>query len=54
MANGDELKPDVSIISKQRFESQVGPIILGSKHQIMRGSLEPCPRTIMLYNLLGI
>jgi Uma2 family endonuclease len=40
MANGDELKPDVSIISNQRFESQVGPIMPESKHRIMRGSPE--------------
>jgi Uma2 family endonuclease len=42
MANGKEgmLKPDVCVVSNQRFESQVLPIALESEHLVMKGSPE--------------
>jgi Uma2 family endonuclease len=42
MANGEEgmLKPDVCVISNQRFESQVLPIAPDSEHLVMRGAPE--------------
>ncbi|MEI6045709.1 MAG: Uma2 family endonuclease, partial [Chloroflexota bacterium] len=40
MANGDVLKPDLCIISKQRYKRQVGPIRPNSKHRMLNGSPE--------------
>jgi Uma2 family endonuclease len=40
MANGDELKPDLCILSNQRFENQVAPAFEGSKHLVLKGSPE--------------
>jgi len=40
MANKNVLKPDVCVISRQRFERLVAPVRMGSKHKIMWGSPE--------------
>lgn len=40
MTNGDVYKPDVCLISKQRFDSRVKPVAEGLEHKILRGSPE--------------
>jgi Uma2 family endonuclease len=40
MANGDLYKPDVCLISTERYESKVGPVAPGREHLVLRGSPE--------------
>ncbi|NWJ94762.1 MAG: Uma2 family endonuclease [Chloroflexi bacterium] len=40
MANEELLKPDVSILSNQRFELQVSPALPGRDHLVLKGSPE--------------
>jgi len=40
MTNGDVVKPDVCLISTQRFESQVEPISPTRKHTVLKGGPE--------------
>lgn len=40
MAKGDVLKPDVCLISNDRFDSRVEPVAEGLEHKVLRGSPE--------------
>jgi Uma2 family endonuclease len=40
MANGDMYKPDVCVISNQRFDEKVDPVVPGREHTVLWGSPE--------------